>query len=387
MALDEVTFINILGEEISITNIVNQMIDYYQQKLEVGETAITDFNEGSEIRNILEAVSVLGFSVLEAENEAGKLPFISSSYAEWLDRIGENPHIDLPRITGDYSVGSVTFTLTDAQSSDYIIPAQTLLTDSVNDLDFVTDSDCTIYAGETTADVDATCLTIGYDGNIAKDTLTIISDTSIDSGLVSVNNNYEFTGGADYEDDEDYRTRLLDNVRAEPFGSKPYYLNLGANISGVHDVLLKTVTGYTGSVVVNGYDKPVSDATLLDVLAVFSDVEKVILNHSFTVERPTYVTLDLTLDFNVTTEIPTNDLTDLLTQAVNGGSFNQIIFDGLNIGDNLTSSLIYSSFELLDDVVSVVAYETGESSEFVSTDVSTYEVVKIGDLTINQTVV
>ena len=47
MALEEVTFINMVGDEVNLTNLVSQMIDFYNQKLEVGETKITDFNEGS----------------------------------------------------------------------------------------------------------------------------------------------------------------------------------------------------------------------------------------------------------------------------------------------------------------------------------------------------
>ena len=51
MALNEVSFYNTNGDEISISNIVNQMINYYNLKHEVGETVVTDFNEGSEIRH------------------------------------------------------------------------------------------------------------------------------------------------------------------------------------------------------------------------------------------------------------------------------------------------------------------------------------------------
>ena len=153
MALEEVTFYNIVGEEVNLSNLVSQMIDYYDQKREVGETKLTDFNEGSEIRNLLEAYAVLAYAVLEDENEAGKLPFIELSSGTYLDRIGANPFINLSRVSGNPATGNVTFTLATAQETDYVIPAQTLLEETLNGLEYVTLSDCTILEGETTGKV------------------------------------------------------------------------------------------------------------------------------------------------------------------------------------------------------------------------------------------
>ena len=65
ISLNEVSFYNTNGDEISLSNIVNQMINYYNMKHEVGETVITDFNEGSEIRNLLEAFAIGIYALLE----------------------------------------------------------------------------------------------------------------------------------------------------------------------------------------------------------------------------------------------------------------------------------------------------------------------------------
>lgn len=53
MPMENESFYNLIGEEISRESIVEKMIEYYAQKLEIGETKVTDFNEGSEIRNLL----------------------------------------------------------------------------------------------------------------------------------------------------------------------------------------------------------------------------------------------------------------------------------------------------------------------------------------------
>lgn len=387
MALDYVSFVNMLGDVVSVPNLVAQMIDLYTQKLEVGETRITDFNEGSEIRNTLEAYALLAFAVLEDENEATKLPFISSSYGAWLDKIGENPFIVLPRIQGGYATGEVTFTLADVQASDVVIPADTLIETVTDGLQFVTDSDCTIDAGETTGNVGATCLTMGVEGNIGAGELTVISDEDIDTTLISVDNSDVFVDGADYEDDEDYRSRLLNNVRAEGFGSVPYYINLGESVEGVHDVSLVNATGYTRKVLVNGYSKPTPDSVLLDVLAEYSKLSNHILNQTFTVGKPYYSSVDLTFDLSVTSEFTDTDLTALFTALVNGGSFNQIVFDGLDIGENLTHDLLLSVMDYVADIVGMSVKITGQSSEFTSTNIGSDYVVELGTLTFNQTVV
>ena len=387
MALDEVSFYNLVGDEVSPLNLLMQMIDLYEQKREVGETKLTDFNEGSVIRNILEGCCVLAYAVLEDETEASKLPFISSSYGTWLDKIGENPFINLPRVEGNPSQGIATFTLSFEQENDFLIPLDTLLEDD-NELQYVTTSDCTIYAGELTAEVSVECLTDGYEGNIQPGQLTKIVDDSIDSDLVSVNNLTEFSDGTDLEDDEDYRTRLLENVRADGFGSEGHYLALGNNVPGVHDVKLADLDdSYTSTVVVNGYDKPVSDSVLLDVLTQFSDVNNLIYKQVFNVAKPTYVALDLTFDLTMLQEWSDDDLTMFVTKMVNGGSYEQMEFNGLNIGDNLTSEVLVGNFGLLDDIVDIKVYVTGESTEFTSTDLDELEVVKLGTLTFNQTIV
>jgi len=391
MALDYVSFINILGEEVSVENLVNQMIDIFYQKHEIGETKITDFNEGSEIRNILEAISVLAFNVLEDENEAGKLPFITTSEGTYLDRIGENPFINLPRIEGSPSEGNVTFSLGFEQDTDYTIPVETVV-ETEEGLMFRTNDVCIIEAGETSASVGAVCMTSGYDGNVASGMITVIADDTIDSELVSVTNEEEFYNGTDYEEDEDYRLRLLGNTKQEGFGSIPYYTALGESVDGVHDVALVNASGYTKKVLVNSYSKPCPDDIFLEVLAKYTDTNNIVLNHNFTADKaslyPNSTGLALTITLSVLSELSTTDLTNFVTKMVYGGNFNQIEFEGLGIGEDLTKQLFVNNFALLDDVVEVSSVViTGQSSEFDSTSVSNSEVVKLGTLTFVQNVV
>ena len=380
MALEEVTFYNMVGDEINLSNLVLQMINYYNDKLEVGETAITDFNEGSEIRNLLEAFAVLIYNVLEEQNEAIKLPFISTSYGEWLDRIGENPFISLPRVTGDYASGIVTFTLNEIQSNDVVIPADTTITDANSELDFVTESDCTILAGESTGSVEVTCLTTGAEGNCPANSLTIIDDDNINTDLITVNNDEECIGGANYEEDDEYRERLLNNVRKDGFGSLPYYINLAEGVKGVHDVLLIDYPNYTKKILINGDLKPVPDSVLLDVLTEFTDVDKIVLNHRFIVDKTGYTDIDLYIGLNTEKEYTTEVLTEHLLAFFNGGtSETRVEYEGLKINEEISHQILEEVFLTLDGILSVEIYEAGESEQITTLTPDNNSVFKLNN--------
>ena len=380
MALEEVSFYNVNGDEINLTNLVDQMINYYEMKLEVGETKLTDFNEGSEIRNLLEAFAILGYAIMEEQSESTRIAFISTSEDTWLDRIGELPFIDLPRINGQESTGSVTFTLAAALDDDYTIPSETILSSSETGLDFETDGDVTIFAGELTGTCIANCLTDGADGNVPVGSIDTIDDDSVDTEILSVTNEYPFELGLDYEDDDTYRERLLANVRADGFGSVGYYNRIGEAVDGVHDVKLVSDASYTRKVLVNGKVKPTPESVLLDVLEVYSSLENLVLGHSFTVDRPEYVEVDMDFELSVSTLISEEDLLAKLTAFVDGGSVPSVDYSGLRIGVDVSS----------DDVNAVMAsfeYVVSSSVTISEHTINDGDVLKLGDISFTQTVV
>ena len=387
MALEEVSFYNILGEEVNLTNLVNQMINYYEQKLEVGETKITDFNEGSEIRNLLEAFAVGLFALMEDETELAKLPFISTSYGTWLDRIGENPFIDLSRHDGKEAVGIVTFTLAEVQTSDFIIPADTVVVDSETGIEFVTDDDCTILIGENTVDMTVTCISTGIDGNSKAGNVNIISDVNTDLNLelLSVTNQEAFSGGIDYEEDEDYRERLLKNVRADGFGTVGYYTELGNKVNGVHDVLLVDDETYTRKILVNGKAKPTPDNILIDVLTVFTEISNIVLNHRFIVDLPVYTVVNLDVDLEVNSLISENLLLEHLKTFFDGGTSETLVeYDGLKINEKVDKHTLHDVFNVFDLVSNVSIKLHGESEELLNLTPSENAVLKLGTVNFTQ---
>ena len=387
MAVDDVSFMNVLGEEVSRSNLVQQMIDFYNLKLQVGETRVTDFNEGSEIRNLLEAIAVDVYNIMEEDDSVARIAFIETADAEWLDKHGANPFVNLPRNQGEVATGYVTFTIPSAQASDVTIPGGTIVSSVDTGLQYMTLIDTIIPVGDTSILASVECLTVGVDGNAESGTVTVIDDDTVDIPGLTVSNSEAFTGGEDYEEDVDYRERLLAFLRKDDFGSLPYYTNLGESVDGVHDVLLVDATGYTKKVLVNGNTKPTPNTVLADVLEEYTNVENIVIGHTFTVDKPDYVTKNLTVNLDVNVELDDDDLEEFVRAIFDGGdALVGYTFDGLGIGQGITKNELYENFLLIEYIDSVEIIDGSTTSEITDLTVDDDEVLKIGTVTINQTV-
>lgn len=386
MPIEEDVFYDVNGYEVSRANLVQQKIQFYEEKLEVGETKVSDFTEGSEIRNLLEDISIDTYNIMENQNELTKIGFVETAEGEWLDKHGANPSVKLPRDAGSEATGFVTFSIPEVQTQDITIPLGTIVVSTDNSLDYATDSDLVIGVGETSITGSATCLTVGVDGNCPANTITLIEDNSLGVNGLTVNNEDDFTGGTDYEEDDDYRERLLNYLRKDDFGSLPYYTNLGNNVPGVHDVLIAESSNYTAKILVNGEVKPTPDDVLLSVLEEFTIPDNVIFNHTFEVDKPDYVTHNLTVNLNMSVELEDDDIEEFIRAIVDGGfALVGFEFEGMNIGETLTKDRLYESFYIIEYVESVEILENG--TEISDLTVDEDEVLKLGTVTINQTVV
>lgn len=387
MAVDDNSFYNILGNEVSRSILVQQMIDFYQASLQVGDTKVTDFNEGSEIRTLMESFAVDLYTLIEEQDDVARVCFVETADGEWLDKHGANPLINLQRELGEPAHGYVTFSIPEAVASEVVIPIETIVVSTENGLQFSTLSDAIIAVGETSTTVAIECLTVGVDGNVSSGTITLIDDDTITiDNSVSVTNDDACTGGIDYEEDDEYRERLLAYNRKDDFGSIGYYETLCESIDGVHDVLLVDATGYTKKVLVNGDTKPTPNTVLAEVLEAVTDVNNIVLTHTFTVDKPTYVTKNLTVNLDVSVAIDDDDINELLAAIFDGGEAIQgAMFDGLRIGETLTKNTLYDSFNLIEAVEDVEILIGGTEISDITVDDD--EVLKLGTVTINQTVV
>ena len=390
-SLNDESFYNILGEEISRNGLVQQMINFYGLLLEVGETRITDFNEGSEIRNFLETIAVDHYVILEDQNEHAKITFIDTAYGEWLDKHGQHPAIRLERNQGAEAVGEVTFTIPSVSAEQTIIPEGTLLASTETGLQFSTDYDAVIEIGDLNVDVQCTCMSVGEDGNVVSGSIDLIDDDFLDVHGITVTNTDAFTGGVDYEEDEAYRARLLEYVRREDFGSLPYYINLAETVPGVHDVKLVDEVGVSKKILVNGDVKETSDTLLVDVLTRFSDTRNLGINHTFNVAKPTFVKYSLEVTVDVDAELPSGTFEDLLVKYVDGGysTFDgRIEFNGVRIGQSITKDEFVNALKIIGNVAdATITIKNASSTSVDICSVEADEVVEITDVSVTQNVI
>ena len=159
------SFYNINNEEISQEGILEDLITYYQGLTESGKSKVDDFHEGSEVRTLLEVLSHLAYNILEEQNNTLSNHFINTAEGEYLDLLGANPNVNLPRVQGATSTGLVKFSIPEAVSEELVIPADTSVSDG--EVEFVTVEDGIIAIGDLYTYVPVECTIDGVDGNVA----------------------------------------------------------------------------------------------------------------------------------------------------------------------------------------------------------------------------
>ena len=388
MAVDDISYINVFGEEVSRNYLLQQMIGLYNLKLKVGDTKVTDFSDGSEIRNLLESIAVDHYIILEEQNELTKIGFPDTAYGEWLDKHGASPFINIARNIGKEAVGEVEFKIPDVMTSEVIIPEGTVIINSETGLEYTTDFECTIPIGETSNNVLATCLTVGTDGNCDIGKIDLIDE---DEGIlrsVTVSNITPMDYGEDYEEDEVYRQKVLGNIRRTDFGSRPYYLDLAKKVDGVHDVVITSEVGYTGKVLVNGYTKPAPNNVILNVLELFTDTSNVVFNHNFTVSAVNINYLYLNIDLGVKVEIDEDLVKEVVTKYFDGGNVVDgapMEFLGFDINQKTSITEIENVLKLINNVLTATVSVEGYDDDEIVPEHN--KVLQAYDITIEQTIV
>lgn len=389
MAEGDGSYYNIFGVEVTNKSLVQIMIDTFNKKYP--DTNITDFNEGSQIRNVLEALASLALHVELNDDNILRAVFLSLSYGRYLDLFGEE--LNRPRDNGSVSTGTVVFTIPEAATQEIIIPDSTVLLDNTEGIEFLTNGDVVIGVGETQTEAVVNSVVLGAFANVGADKITVFRDNPVVTGL-TVTNPEKCTGGRDTEMDDEYRERLLKVRAKDNFGSIEYYVNLGMDVDGVHDVVLTDSTVYTGKVIVNGDDKPLPSDVLVNVVAVYNTEANLVYKQSFEVEPVQYTTVDLEMSVGVTEIVDDSIFVDVLTLLFDGGYFEsastsrniEINYQGLNINELLTNYQILTIIEALKFVVQVTSL-TSNDETFKELTPAENTVLRLGNVTVTQDLV
>ena len=368
------SFFSVKGNEVSKDNIVAEWINNYTGSL-------TDFNEGSEIRNLLEAFSVYAMGLEERMNDILYVMDIMNADGEYLDLLASQPRIDMERIEGVEATGYVLFTVKNALLEELLIPAGTVVTSDTG-LDFETVTDNTILPGELSRECMVQAVDVGVDGNIPAGSIVTKLDGYDAVEGFTVSNIDAFSGGLDYEEDDVFRDRILANMQLAKFGSKPYYVAMLMNeFPEAHDISFDTSDeDYFGVVTPNSYGGTDKQAELeQEVMAYLVDENNVALKHTFNVISPVVKSVDVRFEsagssdglyvelLNYETET-VNKAKEVLDGYLKGGSlsFAPVEFKGLNLNEEFSVSMIREHFLSCMSDVFVSVEEVGDVHLFAS---------------------
>lgn len=194
-------------------------------------------------------------------NMAAQNNLLSYATGEYLDALGE--YLLVERLPAAKAVTNIRFTLSQALTEVYIIPAGTEITNGV--VTFATDEELLIDTGDLTGDVSASCTVAGESGNgyLPGQLTTIVRPMTF---VASAENTNETYGGADIESDEDYaeRIRLAPNAFSVAGPVKAYIFYTKSVSSAIIDVSVDSPTPGVVNVYPLLEGGVIPDQTLLD---------------------------------------------------------------------------------------------------------------------------
>lgn len=172
-------------------------------------------------------------------NQAAKNNLLSYATGNYLDALGN--YLSVPRLPAGSAVCNIRFTLSQALSEVYTIPAGTEVTNGI--VTFATNEDLLIPSGTLIGDVSATCTVPGTVGNgyYEDQVNTIVRPMTFVAKAANTNTT---EGGSDEESDEDYaeRIRLAPNSFSVAGPKNAYIFHAFSASSAVVDVSVDSPT-------------------------------------------------------------------------------------------------------------------------------------------------
>ena len=336
--------------------LVQLMITYFQNTT---QSEITDFNDGSEVNNLIRSLSnalLLGF---EEADEIKRMMNPYEAVGIFLDYLATTR--GLTRQAAEYSTGTVTVTLDSPLGYDVTYPYQTYFsTDGIDTIAFYSSDEATISTGNSTVDIPIQAVLAGSDGNVDASTVTVV--VSPVTGTETVTNGSGFTGGVDSETDEELRERILSAGLGSSTGTPEWYASTAETVTGVYDAVCIENPYDTDNkvcVYVCGDTRPTTDGIIEDVEDIFSADDGHIAGIEVQVDKPTFLETGVTftvlsLDPSLNSDTVKSNIEDNISAYMEGGTTTDgTSYDGLSIGDDL----VYLTLEqVISNTVGVITF-------------------------------
>lgn len=381
MSDDEFTTID--GLKVKRSEIVQRMVDYYKATYSEGNTQITDFNEGSEARNFLEAVSISAYQLRYWIAFMVRQAFPQYAVKGYLDLLGVM--FNCYRKQAVKATGHVTLTTPGAKSYSITIPAGTQVKTGGSDgIYFIITEQVILSAGNLSITASIEALVAGESGNINASTIDELPNPVDD---LTVINTSATTGGTDEEDDDTFRARILEAGQAGQVGTEAWFKSMSESITGVHDAkVISNPEGedYNVKVLVNGIETPTPDSVINAVLALLTNEDNKVAGLKITVDKPNYISTAVTAAITIVDGYSWSTVqADLITNInciFNGGTTTYgITYAGMDIDAELIRTQL---MQVINNTDGVLDYNLTAPSANVTTTEA--DEVQLGVITLTQ---
>jgi len=328
--LPDVSFI----DDATLQDVKDGMKKVYEETYEEAADEPIELEDADPMTLLLNACAVYIYQGWLYADRSGKMNLLKYSYGDYLDNLAAGKGI--ARAPAKPARVLMRFTLSDTRPDAIGIPQGTTVTDGFNY--YATEEYAEIPIGDLTADVYATALKAGTDGNDPE-----VGDISILTEpipyVASVENISKPSGGTDEEDDDD----LTDQVYLAPSkysvaGPEDAYIYWAKTYNtGIVDVYVDSSdpVDVTVEVLMDGGQLP--DQNLLDGLQSFLGDENIRpLTDHVTVKAPDTVPYDLNVKYWINKSDTAKALT--IQTAVNAAIDAYIIWQDSKIGRDINSS-------------------------------------------------
>ena len=335
----------------------DQIYQALKQYLIGQNSSLTNFNAGSRINTLLEAVALVSSQTSMDFFSALKLAIQTSTFMTF----------NFNKLGGTNSSGTIKFSVSSAASQTINIAVGIQI--SLNDLTYTTTTTGTIGIGQTvSSDITIQCDIAGVAGNILGMTI----DTETGNGIILnkpdnidfAYNPLAFAGGTDEETDAERLARFTLYINSLSKGTPNAILTGALSVNGVRDASIEenVPTDGTSTVYCDDGSGNLSGALQTEIQKVIDGDVTDPTNYpgyraagtTIIVSPPTIVSIPVTIEIDILTgsQIDTNVLTTIATNAITQ-YINSLVMGYDVITQTLKDTVQNTSSEIYDVILTL----------------------------------
>lgn len=310
---------------------------------------------------------------------------LNDAEGQALNYLGERFGVD--RLQASRATGQVTFSRDTAATKDYLIKEGTLIeTGGLDSIEFQTTEGVILANGTTSVTSDIEAREFGSKANVAADTISQAVKSI--SGVDSITNTEQITGGRNLEQDEAYRDRIRTSIGEIDVSSlKGLYNELNAfefikevqpidNSTDVQqdslnphevEVVVDSESGYNDQIAQTIFENMAMGANLVSGVHGASATGTATLSNgqTFTIDYSTPAEVTIYVDTTVIVEedVNTEELINSLVEYVGGVKTNgEQVYGEVSVGEDVLYGELDYALRSVNNVYDIDSLKVGTSS-------------------------